>query len=314
MTQPPQHIVIAGGTGMIGRALIGELFAQGHNITVLSRGSARGKLPRVPRARVAAWNPGAEDLDLDALGTVDVVVNLAGASLSRMPWTASRRAAILGSRLDATNTIVDAIHHARSKPAVLINASAVGIYGNRGNETLDESSSIGSGFLADVVRQWEDAARAVDPAVRLVLARTGIVIGPEGALTPLRRLGRFSLAGPLGNGKQWWPWIGLRDEVRALIFVMDTRGIKGPINIVGPEPATQRTVVRSLGRRMHRASWVPVPKFALRILLGGAADEMLLSSQKVVPSHLVASGFTFDDPKVDRAIARALLETDRRVK
>ena len=299
---------------MIGRALIAELFLQGHNITVLSRASRNGKVARVPRARVVAWNPGARDLDLDAMGVVDAVINLAGASLSRMPWTASRRAAILTSRLDATNTIVDAIADASTKPAVLINASAVGIYGNRGDETLDESSNAGSGFLADVVRQWEDAARNVDPAVRLVLARTGIVIGPEGALTPLRRLGRFSLAGPLGNGKQWWPWIGLRDEVRALIYVMTNRVIKGPVNIVGPEPATQRMVVRSLGRRMHRASWIPVPKFVLRILLGTAADEMLLSSQRVVPTHLVASGFQFDDPKVDRAIARALLDSDRTAK
>ena len=298
---------------MIGRALISELFGMGHNITVLTRGSGRGRVPRVPRARVALWNPGVETLDLDALGTVDVVINLAGASLSRMPWTAQRRKGILTSRLDATNTIVDAIADAKVKPSVLINASAVGIYGNRGDETLDESSGTGTGFLADVVEQWENAALEVDPAVRLVLARTGLVIGPEGALTPLRRLGAFSLAGPLGNGKQWWPWIGLRDEVRALIFVMTNRAISGPVNIVGPESATQRTVVRALGRRMHRASWVPVPKFALRLLLGEAADEMLLSSQKVVPTHLVASGFQFDDPKIDRAIARALLEADRKV-
>lgn len=305
----PLHVVIAGGTGMIGRALVAELFAAGHHITVLTRGKPGAT--KVARARAVTWNPGVDELDLDALGQVDVVINLAGASLAKMPWTKKRKRDILESRIAATNEIVDAIAHASVKPSVLINASAVGIYGDQGDEALAETAPEGTGFLADVCRAWEAAAREVDPSVRLVLARTGIVIGPEGALTPLRQLATFSLAGPLGGGKQWWPWISLRDEVRAFIHVMNTRAVSGPVNFVAPEPATAGMVVRALTRRVHRAYWLPAPKFALRAVLGDAANEMLLASQKVVPTHLTASGFVFEDPRIERAIARAILEVDR---
>lgn len=302
------HVVIAGGSGMIGQALTAELFAQGHDVTVLSRTAKNG----VKRARTVLWNPGHSDLDLDALGPVDAIVNLAGYSLSIMPWTAARKRRILTSRVEATATIVDAIARAAQKPGVLINGSAVGLYGNRGDEALTESSLRGTGFLADVVTEWESAAARVDPAVRLVIARTGIVIAAEGALTPLRRLARFSLAGPLGRGRQWWPWISLHDEVRAIIFAIMNRTMSGAVNLVAPTPATARDVVRTLARRMHRLYWFPVPGFALRLVLGDAAKEMLLSSQKVVPTHLIASGFVFEDDTIDRAIVRALHEADRR--
>ena len=306
------HVVIAGGSGMIGRALTAALFADGHRVTILSR-DARGT-SAVRGATIAEWNPGKALFDLDALGTVDAIVNLAGESLSRMPWTSSRRTRIVSSRVDATRTLVDAIANATRKPSVLVNGSAVGIYGDRGNETLADSATEGHGFLADVVRAWEAAAREVDPSVRLVLARTGLVIASEGALTPLRKLAAWSLAGPLGRGTQWWPWIGIHDEVRALIHLITTRAISGPVNVVGPNPATAKDVVKALARRMHRLAWLPAPAFALRALLGKAADEMLLSSQKVVPTLLVTSGFHFDDATVDRAIARALLDVDRKVR
>jgi len=302
------HVVIAGGSGMIGRALTAELFALGHRVTVLTRSPRT----RVARARAVVWNPDAGELDLDALGTVDAIVNLAGYSLSAMPWTATRKRRILSSRVDATTTIVGAIARATHKPAVLVNGSAVGYYGSRGGEALSESHAPGTGFLAEVVQAWEHAAAGVDPSVRLVIARTGLVIAAEGALTPLRRLARFSLAGPIGSGRQWWPWISLRDEVKALIFVMMSRSASGVMNFVGPTPATARDVVRSLARRLHRVYWFPAPGFLLRLFLGEAAKEMLLSSQKVVPTHLIASGFVFDDETIDHAIVRALYEADRR--
>ena len=302
------HVVIAGGSGMIGQALTTELFAQGHNVTVLARTSRTS----VKRARSVVWSPGKTPLDLDALGRVDAVVNLAGYSLSAMPWTAARKKRILSSRVDATTTLVDAIARAAQKPGVLVNGSAVGYYGNRGDEALAESSSKGTGFLSDVVDAWERAAARVDPAVRLVIARTGIVIAAEGALTPLRRLARFSLAGPLGRGRQWWPWISLHDEVNALIFAIKNRSMSGVVNLVSPTPATARDVIRTLARRMHRLYWFPAPGFALKLVLGDAAQEMLLSSQKVVPTHLIASGFVFDDDTLDRAIVRALRDADRR--
>ena len=302
------HVVIAGGTGMIGTALTAALFAEGHDVTVLSRNASIS----VKRAKTKIWNPGKTPLDLDSLGSVDAIVNLAGYSLSKMPWTAARKKRILASRVDATNTLVDAIARATRKPRVFVSGSAVGFYGNRGNEALSESSSRGSGFLADVVSAWEEAAVKVDPAVRLVIARTGIVIASEGALTPLRKLARFSLIGPIGRGRQWWPWISLHDEVNALIFAIMNRTMSGVVNLVAPSPATARDVVRTLARRMHRLYWFPTPGFVLRMFLGEAAQEMLLSSQKVVPTHLVASGFAYADETIDRAVVRALRDADRR--
>ena len=302
------HVVIAGGTGMIGTALTAALFAEGFDVTVLTRVATT----KVKRARIATWNPGKAPLDLDSLGPVDAIVNLAGYSLSNMPWTAARKKRILASRVDATTTLVDAIASAAVKPRVFISGSAVGFYGNRGNEALTESSTRGTGFLADVVNAWEDAASKVDPAVRLVIARTGLVIAAEGALTPLRQLARFSLAGPIGRGRQWWPWISLHDEVNALIFAIRNRSMSGVVNLVAPSPATARDVVRTLARRMHRLYWFPTPGFVLRLFLGDAAQEMLLSSQKVVPTHLVASGFAYADETIDRAVVRALRDADRR--
>jgi uncharacterized protein (TIGR01777 family) len=302
------HVVIAGGTGMIGTALTAALFAEGYDVTVLTRVATT----KVKRARIATWNPGKTPLDLDSLGPVDAIVNLAGYSLSNMPWTAARKKRILASRVDATTTLVDAIARAAIKPRVFISGSAVGYYGNRGNEALTESSTRGTGFLADVVSAWEDAASKVDPAVRLVIARTGLVIAAEGALTPLRQLARFSLAGPIGRGHQWWPWISLHDEVNALIFAIRNRSMSGVVNLVAPSPATARDVVRTLARRMHRLYWFPTPGFVLRMFLGDAAQEMLLSSQKVVPTHLVASGFVYADETIDRAVVRALRDADRR--
>jgi hypothetical protein len=302
------HVVIAGGSGMIGTALTAALFAEGHDVTVLTRTAST----KVKRARIAPWNPGKAPLDLDTLGPVDVIVNLAGYSLSNMPWTAPRKKRILASRVDATTTLVDAIARASRKPRVFISGSAVGFYGNRGNEPLTESSTRGTGFLADVVSAWEDAASKVDPAVRLVIARTGLVIAAEGALTPLRQLARFSLTGPIGRGRQWWPWISLHDEVNALIFAIHNRSMSGIVNLVAPSPATARDVVRTLARRMHRLYWFPTPGFVLRMFLGEAAQEMLLSSQKVVPTHLVASGFVYADETINRAVIRALRDADLR--
>ena len=302
------HVVIAGGSGMIGTSLTAALFAEGHDVTVLSRVAST----TVKRAHLATWNPGKAPLDLDAIGPVDVIVNLAGYSLSKMPWTTARKKRILASRVDATTTLVDAIARATQKPQVFISGSAVGFYGNRGNEALTESSPRGTGFLADVVSAWEQAALKVDPSVRLVIARTGLVIAAEGALAPLRQLARFSLAGPIGRGRQWWPWISLHDEVNALIFAIRNRSMSGIVNLVAPSPATARDVVRTLARRMHRPYWFPAPGFVLRMFLGEAAKEMLLSSQKVVPTHLVASGFVYSDETIDLAVVRALREADRR--
>lgn len=298
-------VLIAGGSGMIGTALSANLTAEGHNVHVLTRSTSAAEHD----AHAHAWNPGVTELNLDDLAAdigspIDVIVNLAGASISKMPWTRSYKELILSSRVSATETLVHAISSAKNKPSALINGSAVGFYGNRADEELSETSPVGSGFLADVVQKWEEAASPASSHVRVAYARTGLVLGPKGALVPLRLLTKLCVSGPLAGGKAWWPWISLRDEVRALAWLI-THDISGPVNLVGPLPATSGEVGKSLAKRLKRPFWLPAPGFAIGLVLGEAGRELLLSSQKVVPTALEKSGFTFLDSTVDSAVASA---------
>ena len=293
-------VLIAGGTGMIGSALSSELESFGHKVILLSRTAASGRV---------AWNPGNAPLDLDQIakehGHIDAIVNLAGSTISKMPWTAKTKADILNSRLSSTTTLVQAIASAHKKPGVLVQGSAVGFYGDRGSEVLTESSPRGTGFLADVVTQWEAAAKPAEKDLRVAYARTGLVLGKSGALGPLRLLTSFFVSGPLAGGKDWWPWISLRDEARALAFLIEDN-ISGPVNLVAPVPATSGTVMKSLARLMERPYWLPTPDFAISLLLGQAGRELLLSSQKITPDVLVSSGFTFADKEIEDGLRSAL--------
>lgn len=295
----PLRVLIAGGTGMIGTPLTALLRAQGHTVTLLSR-SASG-------ADSYRWYPGVEPLDLDALPPVDVIINLAGASISKMPWTAKRKREILSSRIEATKTIVDALHRASRRPTRLLNASAVGFYGDRGDETLNEGSAPGTGFLAEVCVQWEEAALQTPTGVEVALLRTGLVLGRGGALKPLRLLTKLCVAGPLAGGKSWWPWISIEDEVAAIAHLVTSR-VTGPVNLVGPTPATSGTLMRALARLLHRPYWLPAPRFAISLGLGEAGRELLLSSQKILPRALVNDGFTFSSVRPQQALTAALSE------
>lgn len=301
-------VVIAGGTGMIGSALTDELIAAGHNVHTLTRSAEAADV----YPTMHYWNPGQEPLDLDALAVtidspIDAIVNLAGYSISKMPWTATRKALIMNSRLAATKTVTDALAVAKHTPSILINGSAVGFYGSRGDEELTEESAAGTGFLSDVVHAWEQAAQAAPKGVRVVLARTGLVIGNGGALAPLRLLTTLCAAGPLAGGRAWWPWISLRDEARAIVHLL-THDVSGPVNLVAPSPATSGTVMNSLATLMKRPYWMPAPGFAISLVLGQAGTELLLSSQKVIPTKLEDSGFVFSDPTIGQALAEALTE------
>ena len=293
-------VLIAGGTGMIGSALTRELEQAGHKVLLLSR---------TPGAQRISWNPESTALDLDSIaaehGTVDVIVNLAGSTISKMPWTAKTKHEILYSRLSSTTTIVEAIEQAKKKPRSLINGSAVGFYGDRGDEVLTESSPRGDGFLADVVVSWEAAAKPAEQHTRVAFARTGLVLGRKGALGPLRLLTSFFVSGPLAGGKDWWPWISLRDEARALAFLIEN-DISGPVNLVAPTPATSGTVMKALAKLLGRPYWFPAPGFAISLVLGQAGRELLLSSQKVAPEVLLSSGFTFLDSDVSEGLQSAL--------
>lgn len=292
------RIVIGGASGLIGTALGRSLETDGHDVVRLVRRPARG-------AGEAAWDPLAGVLDPAVLSGADAVVNLSGASLGKLPWTAAYRSTILWSRLSATRTLVDAMNRAEQPPAAFLSGSAVGYYGDRPGETLTEDSSRGAGYLADVVVAWEDSALAAPDAVRTVLLRNGIVVDLAGVLKPLAPLTRFGVAGPLGSGRQFWPWIGLQDEVRAITHLL-TSTLSGPVNLCGPQAARADDLMFELARRMNRPYLLRVPKFALKALLGDAADGLLLSDQRVEPRRLLDDGFTFSTPTVEQALAEAL--------
>ena len=283
---------------MIGRGLVDELRARGDRVVRLVRHDPAD-------ADEVRWDPATGHLDPAVLAGADAVVNLSGASLAKLPWTRTYRRLILSSRVTATTAIVGALHErARlGEPvATLLSASAVGVYGSRPDEALTETSAPGGGFLAEVVRTWEAAAATAPSETRVVLARTGLVVGPEGATAPLRTLARFGLAGPLGGGRQHWPWVALADEVAALVHLIDSR-VSGAVNIVGPEPATAGDVIRAVAEHAHRPYWLPAPSFAVSASLGAAGRELLLSDQRIVPEVLEADGFAFLFRTVDEAVA-----------
>lgn len=295
-----KRVLIAGGTGMIGQALSIALRADGWEVHTLTRQAAQA----ASDPQVHVWQPGAQ-LDLDALGGFSAIVNLAGSSISHMPWTTARRADILDSRIAATTSLVDAMARATGRPKTFVSGSAVGFYGSRGDEILTEQSPPGEGFLAEVCRAWENAAFAAPKGVRVAVIRTGLVLARRGALTPLRLLTRLFAAGPLAGGRAWWPWVSLNDEVGAIVHILNSR-LSGPVNVVGPEEATSAHVMRTLASAMRRPFWLPAPGWAIRLLLGRAGHELLLSSQRVRPTALEADGFVFTSPMVERAIAEAL--------
>lgn len=289
-------IVVAGGTGFIGEALVRALLERG-DVAVASREPLK-----VRAGRGVSWDGVAAEV-----ADADVVINLAGANVGEGRWTESRKKRILDSRLSATHALVEAVLRAPVRPRTFVNASAVGFYGPRGDETLDENAAPGGGFLADVVARWEAAAREVEPAARLVVLRFGVVLGPGGgALAKMITPFRLGAGGPIGSGKQWMSWID-RDDVIAMIeWAIDHDSVRGVYNATAPHPVTNREFTRALGRALHRPAFMPAPRFALRLVFGQMADEMLLSGQRVLPSRATAEGFVFRRPSIDDALAHAV--------
>lgn len=286
------HVVLAGSHGMIGRALTAHLTQQGHRVTRLVR------RPVVSPAEIS-WDPTAGRLDPEDLRGVDAVVNLGGVGIGDRRWTTAYKQQILTSRTVPTSLLARVLADVAARsdgagPRVLLQASAVGFYGDRGDEILTEASTPGEGFLVGVVRAWEDATKAAEQAgLRVARLRTGIVMSPDGGsfgrLLPLLRLG---VGGPLGNGSNHWAWITLADHVRAVGHLL-TSEVSGPVNLTGPEPAPQREIVRAVARELHRPAVLAVPRFALRAAIGGFADD-ILSSQRAVPEVLLDDGFAFE--------------------
>ncbi|WP_030143031.1 TIGR01777 family oxidoreductase [Mycetocola saprophilus] len=292
------NILLAGASGLIGSALQARLRAAGHSLRVLVR--------REPAAEnEVRWDPDAHFLPADALDGIEAVINLGGASIGKLPWTASYKRTLLSSRLNGTQTIVRAIRTAATPPRILINASASGFYGSRPGIDLDESSTGGTGFLAELTQRWEAAALEASDRCTVVLARTGIVLDPAGAIGPMLTLAKLGLGGPLGSGKNVWPWVSLEDEVRALEFLL-TSTLSGPVNITGPVAATSGEIGRALAENLGRPYWLPAPAFALRLLLQNAAEDLLLVDQHIHPAVLQGEGFEFSHPDAASALKVAL--------
>jgi len=283
---------------MIGTPLVVALRERGHSVHTLVR-----RTPTSPSEHY--WNPATGEMEAGIVESTDVVVNLSGASIARIPWTASYKEKILSSRVEATTTLANAITSASQAPSALVQASAVGFYGDRGEEALTEDSAIGHGFLAEVCQAWEASASVVESEkTRLVFARTGLVLGREGAMAPLRLQTLLGVAGPIGGGSQWWPWISLRDEVSALVFLVENPLASGPVNLVAPAPARSVEVTKELAKQMGRQHWLGLPTFAISLLMGEAGRELLLASQQLSPTVLERTGFQFADETLDSAISQ----------
>ena len=291
------RVLISGASGLVGTEVIRQLEAEGHEALRLVR-----RKPTSPKE--VEWNPAAGYIQEGIMETIDAVVNMAGATTGKIPWTAKYKEEIVSSRLDSTRTLVKAMAAAKRRPAVLVSGSASGFYGDTGEKILHETAPKGTGFLSDLAHDWEQEALKAPTDVRVVLARTTMVmsrkLGALGRLLPLIKLG---IGGPLGSGKQWWAWISLPDEAAAIIHLIKSPTAKGAYNLTAPEPATCGQIVKALAKDLKRPSLIAVPTFALKAFIGEAAVELLLCSQNMSADRLLATGFKFQHPTLREASA-----------
>jgi uncharacterized protein (TIGR01777 family) len=304
-------VAITGSTGLIGSALVRALKRDAHRVVRVVRpesGHVRGD--------TIAWDPPNGAIDRAGLAGLDAVVHLAGAGIGDRRWTSDRKREILRSRIEGTRLLASTLASLASPPAVFVSGSATGFYGDGGEDELTESSPTGRGFRAEVVRAWEAAAApALEAGIRTVLLRSANVLTPAGGLLPyLLTPFRLGFGARFGNGRQWFPWITLDDEVAAIRFAIDTGTLRGPVNAAAPEAVTNRAFTAALGRVLHRpAPWV-APAPVLRLIAGSErAEEALLSSAKVVPAALLREGFAFGDPALDPALRRILAPVEEPV-
>ncbi len=301
-------VIISGGSGFIGRALTSNLLGAGYEIAVLTRNPAKARDLLGAGVKAAPWDGRSSESWIELASGARAIVNLAGENIGAGRWTRERRRAILASRLNAGEAVVDAIRRAQRRPAVLIQASAVGYYGPRGDEEVDESAEQGWGFLAGVVRDWEQStAEVVGLGVRRVVIRSAPVLEADGGVLPrfLRQF-RLFVGGPLGSGRQWLSWIHLDDEIAAIRSLLERDDLEGVFNLTAPRPVTMDEFARGLGRALHRPSFFRVPGLALRLLFGEMAEETILSGQRVMPKNLLKAGFEFRYPDLDSAFEEIL--------
>ncbi len=302
MPEGPKHVAITGSTGLIGTALRRSLEADGHQVRAVVR------RPVQAGESAVRWDPEAGTIDAAALDGVDAVVHLAGAGIGDERWTDERKRVILESRTRGTALLAATLAGLDAKPSVLVSGSAIGYYGDRGDETLTEASGPGDDFLASICVPWEAEAQPVTEAgIRLATIRTGIVLTTEGgALPKMLPLFKLGLGGPYGSGRQWWSWITLTDEVAAIRHLLD-HDVHGPVNLTAPHPVVERDLAKALGRVLHRPSLLPVPPFGPKLVVGAElAQALLFTSAKVMPTVLEAGGFTFAHPDIETALHAVL--------
>ena len=295
--------MITGGSGLIGRKLISCLLQSHHEVTLISRTPEKaGKY--FTGVQVKYWDVKNLEALTDILDGADAVINLAGESIGGKRWSIIQKERILSSRIESTHAIIGAIKQSKRKPSVLLNASAVGYYGNVPEGEVTEAGLQGKGFLADVCAQWEaEALKVQEAGVRVVLLRTGIVLANTGgALRNILLPFRFFLGGPLGSGRQWFPWIHLQDEANAILFAMENECIAGQLNLAAPESVRMSEFCRILGKITHRPSLVQVPACVLKFMLGEMAVPLLLYGQKMIPKKLIDAGFKFQFPNLEYAL------------
>jgi uncharacterized protein (TIGR01777 family) len=295
-------IVISGSSGLVGSALVPSLRAAGHEVVRLVRSATDGAMAE------SVWEPATGELDPSVIESADAVINLNGRSIADSRWSRAVKDDLRSSRLDSTKTLARAIKHSEHPPTVLINASAVGFYGDRGEEILDESSPQGQGFLADLSRDWEEAALAAkSDRTRVALLRLGMVIADGGALDRMLTPFKLGLGGPIGSGRQFWPWVGIDDVCEIVDFILG-HDIEGPVNVVAPQELRCSEFARTLGRALSRPAVMPAPAFAVRLALGEMADALLLASQRVQPKVLEQAKYEFRAPTLDDALRTALAD------
>jgi uncharacterized protein len=297
-------IIVSGASGLVGTALTKSLHAEGHTVLRL----VRKRTPKEVTSAEIRWDPLSAQVDVPALEGADAVVHLSGANVSKGRWTSARKGVLCSSRLDSTRILVDSLARLRRKPRVFISASAVGYYGNRGDEILTESVGPGSDFLSHLARDWEaEAMRASQSGMRTVILRFGVILSSEGgALPEIIRPFKFGVGGRLGSGRQWMSWIALPDAVDIIESSMANAEWNGPLNAVAPEPVRNSEFAQIVGRVLRRPAILPVPAFMLRLALGEMADALLLSSQRAIPERLLQSGYAFKLPDLEAALRTML--------
>ena len=294
--QNRMKFLITGSSGLIGSALVAYLTNAGHDVRRLVR--------RAPLGRDLYWNPEEGLIDLSGLGKIDAVVHLAGENLAAWRWTEAKKARIANSRIESTRLLAKALAELDHKPKVLVSASAIGFYGHRGNELVDEKSGAGKGFLASLVSKWEQAAYpATEAGIRVVNLRTGMVLsGSGGALKKMLLPFKMGLGGVTGSGKQYISWVAIDDVVRIIYYAITTESISGPINVISPNPATNRQFTKTLGCVLRRPTIFKLPEFAVRLIFGEMANELLLASIRAYPNKLITAGYDFQYPELEPAL------------